>query len=134
MQRPSRDLGASTRRLRSRIGPAALLLAALALAAQGAVFGLGENTATLPGVAVTCGSPWDPDLAAAAALDRATSPTVPGLSDTAVRACEQVNDREALLADAATPGGVLVALTVAGARLMEARDRRRTARRPAANA
>ena len=104
-----------------------LFVAATGLAVLGLVSGWSTNTETVRGptgvtTTVGCGSPWAPDYDQADQIDQTSL-----LGSDVVDACRSDNDTEALFATAATPGGLVVAITVACVAFVEARDARRRA-------
>ena len=103
----------------------AVLFTALALAGFGVNSGTAVNTETVPEgtrvFTVECGSPWAPDDAEAARADLA----IASRTQSVLHACRDHNDLEALVADAATPGGLLIALIMLGVIGFETADARR---------
>ncbi len=91
-----------------------MLLAALALAGVGINSGTALNTETVregaAALTVGCGSPWAPDYTQAERADLA----IASRTHSVLHACRDHNDFEALAADAATPGGLLIALMMLG--------------------
>ena len=102
-----------------------LLATAIGLMVLGLVSGLSTNIETVrtPGgetATVGCGSPWVPNYDQAERAGQG-----PLLGSEVVDACRNHNDSEALLATAAAPGGLVVAVTAACVAFVEVRDARR---------
>ena len=100
-----------------------LLVVALVLAGAGINSGTALNFEMVRQPAgmliVGCGSPWAPDYAQAERADLAAFPQMHSVA----HACRNHNDAEALVADAAAPGGLLIALTMLGVIVFGARRR-----------
>ena len=107
----------------------AVLLVALLLTGAGINSGTAPNTETVRQPAGTlivgCGSPWAPDYTQAELADLAGLPQMHSV----LHACRNHNDAEALVADAAAPGGLLIALTMLGVIVVENRRARAHGRR-----
>jgi len=102
-----------------------LLATAIGLLVLGLVSGLSTNVETVrtPGgetATVGCGSPWVPNYDQAERAGRG-----PLRGSEVVDACRAHNDSEALLATAAAPGGLVVAVTAACVAFVEVHDARR---------
>ena len=105
-----------------------LLVVALVLAGAGINSGTSLNTEAvrMPAgmMVVGCGSPWAPDYVQAEQVDLSAFPQMHSVA----HACRNHNDAEALVADAAAPGGLLIALAMLGVLVFGARPRQ--AQRP----
>lgn len=102
-----------------------LLVVAAVLAVVGLTSGCSTNTesernATGGWTTIACGSPWAPDYSDAQHVDEQRN-----LGSELVDACRDHNEAEALIADAMTPAGIVLELTVLGVIAIEIRDGRR---------
>ena len=106
---------------------ALLLIIAAVLVVVGLMSGLSTNMESEPvtGQATTtvvCGSPWMPDYFEAQRVDEQRH-----LGSALVDACREHNEGEGLLANAATPAGIVLLLTALGVTAAEVRHNRRRA-------